>query len=282
MTFDERRLFVDVYYKATTDPYYKDAFNNLLMKHSRIPTDLLHHASEIFLPWHRWFTLKIENFLRQIDCRVTLPYYQWTARVDDGTVLRTTDPIDVWYGGPQGIGGNGVKPSSCVQDGKFKEGNWHIPIVKGGGCLKRNFNYTFNLCNQKDINKLLNGSFTMFEYMAREIIFPQFRLCIGGLMSDDRYASCSPEFVLIYSFMDKLWDEFQKRNEKERFAYYTTVNFLMPFADIYGFEMLDNIHLPGGLAVEYEDFKYQPGKTSHQYTKRGELNDENRPQEDTD
>ena len=32
-----------------------------------------------FLPWHRWFILAFENLLRKVDCKVTVPYWDWSA-----------------------------------------------------------------------------------------------------------------------------------------------------------------------------------------------------------
>lgn len=31
-----------------------------------------------FLPWHRWYLMKMENILRKIDCRATIPYWDWS------------------------------------------------------------------------------------------------------------------------------------------------------------------------------------------------------------
>lgn len=265
MSFDERRRFVDAYYKASTDPHYRDEFEKLLNLHSEIPSDFLHHMKPIFFPWHRYHLLKIENFLRRIDCRVTLPYYQWTARVDSKTVWRTTDPKDLWHDGPAGLGGNGVKPTLCVKTGRFKEGEWWMPKSKGGGCLKRDFHFKCNLYNQKRTDKLLRGSFSHFELTIREDHHARFHDCIGGNMPNNLVASTAPEYVLHHSFMDKLWDSFQNRGMKYKYVYYPSINYLMPFADMRGMRFIDNDNLPGGVAVVYQDMKTQtykeePGK----------------------
>ncbi|KAK3711929.1 hypothetical protein QZH41_009431 [Actinostola sp. cb2023] len=255
MSFDERRRYVNVYYKASTDPFYRDAFENLLNKHSEIPSNFLHHMPNIFFPWHRWHLLQIEDFLRQIDCRVTVPYYQWTARASSNTVWRTSDPTDVWNSGPQGISGNGVPPSLCVQDGKFRQGNWFMPTSKGGGCLKRNFNTSCDLYDQEKTNKLFKKTFKKFETTVRENLHAMFHDCIGGNMPDNFIASNAPEFVFHHSFMDKLWSSFQDRGLQYKYAYYPSVNFRMPFADVTPVQYLNNYNLPGGVGIVYEEMK---------------------------
>ena len=36
------------------------------------------HSPDLFLPWHRWYLSAMEEQLRQIDCRVTIPYWDWS------------------------------------------------------------------------------------------------------------------------------------------------------------------------------------------------------------
>ena len=253
MSFEERRWFVDAFYKATTDPYLKDDFQKILKLHSEIPTDFLHHMPQIFFPWHRWFLLEAENFLRLIDCRVTIPYFQWTA--PGKNVWRTTNPRDVWSGGPQGLGGNGVPPSHCVKDGKFREGNWRLPATKGGGCLKRDFNKKCKLYTEKKLHKLLKSkSFKYFEETVREELHAMFHDCIGGDMPDNRLAGQTPEVLLHHSFMDKIWDQWQGKSDWHKYQYFTSINFKMPFADLYPCQVLNNYNLPGGVSVDYKKF----------------------------
>ena len=42
----------------------------------------IHRPSE-FLPWHRWFILEMENLLKEVDCRVTIPYWDWSLVSND-------------------------------------------------------------------------------------------------------------------------------------------------------------------------------------------------------
>lgn len=251
MSFEERRRYVNAFYKATTDLRYKDEFEALLDEHSYIPSTYLHHMPQIFLPWHRWYLTKTEDFLRQIDCRITIPYFQWTAA--SGHVFRSTEPTDVWNSGPQGLGGNGVPPSYCVQDGKFREGSWHLPISKGGGCLQRKFNLSCQLYDEDFLHDLLKlDNFTIFNYVVREMLHNDFHDCVGRLMYHHFTASNTPEFYLHHSFMDKIWSKWQEKGDDYRYQYYVSINIRMPKADHYPWEFLDNDNLPGNIKITYE------------------------------
>lgn len=72
------------------------------------------HQAVFFLPWHRWFVLQYENLLREIDCRITVPY--WASAEEANDALAS----DTWNSGDHGLGGNGSGSSNCVQDGPFR------------------------------------------------------------------------------------------------------------------------------------------------------------------
>ncbi|EDO43733.1 predicted protein [Nematostella vectensis] len=252
MPYEERARYTRAFYKATTDPLYKDDFEKLLIEHSRLPSNYLHHMPQIFFPWHRWYLSKIESFLKMIDCRVTIPYWQWTAQA--GHLWRTL-PSDVWASGPQGLGGNGVPPDWCVQDGIFRVGNWHMPVVKGGGCLKRQFNKTCHLPDEADLKKALEiKDFLTFERIIRDTFHNRFHDCVGRLMHFHVTASDTPEFPLHHAFIDKIWDMWEKKHKVNKYRYYTSQNYLMPLADRYPWEYLESDHLPGNVRVMYEDY----------------------------
>ena len=57
------------------------------------------------LSYHNRYLLRYENLLRQVDCRVTLAYWDWSL-FSMSPWNNTSDRI--WYPGPSGLGGNGV------------------------------------------------------------------------------------------------------------------------------------------------------------------------------
>ena len=87
------------------------------------------------LSYHDRYLLRYENLLRQVDCRVTLAYWDWSL-FSMSPWNNTSDRI--WYPGPSGLGGNGSDGSSggCVTDGPFSRNIWR---KTNGRCLKRRF-----------------------------------------------------------------------------------------------------------------------------------------------
>lgn len=77
------------------------------------------HTEDYFLPWHRWYMLAFENMIREVDCRVTIPYWDWAFWSN----VSWKNNIHIWNSHDYGLGGNGdPEKGYCVQDGPFKEG----------------------------------------------------------------------------------------------------------------------------------------------------------------
>ena len=60
------------------------------------------HRGPVFLPWHRWFILRLEQELQSIDARVSLPYWNW-ARPEARDL--DAEPWKSFFGGRDNIGG---------------------------------------------------------------------------------------------------------------------------------------------------------------------------------
>ena len=252
LNLEERRRFVNVLKTASKNPIYRDEYTRLTKIHSRIPSRLLHHLPQIFLPWHRWFLLEFENFLRQIDCRVTIPYWDWSK--DSGHWARATETHDVWSPDSHGLGGDGVFPDGCVLDGPFREGEFFVSETIGNGCLKRYFNLACSLPDKNATEKVIEGrNFTQFERTIRETFHPALHDCIGGHMSAQSSASFTPEFWVHHGFIDKLWSDWQNKGHAYKFQYFKNVAFEMPATSRFPWEFLDNDNLPGNVMITYLD-----------------------------
>lgn len=252
MTLEERRRFTNVLKTAATNPIYKDEYRRICNVHARMPTKLLHHMPQIFLPWHRWYLLEFENILRQVDCRVTVPYWDWSK--DEKHWARETEANDVWNLGPHGLGGDGTLSDDCVRDGPFKKDAFFIPEDIGQGCLQRRFNISCFLPGEDVIQKITkDANFTAFEKFVREKVHPAFHDCVGGHMLKHHSASFSPEFWIHHSFIDKLWADWQMNGASHTFEYFINITFEMPLSGRFSWELLDNHNLPGGVKILYEN-----------------------------
>ena len=251
MNVEERQRFVQALRTAATNPVYRAEYRRLARIHSRMPSKLLHHMPQIFLPWHRWYLLEFESFLRQIDCRITIPYWDWSK--DTKHWARKTKARDVWNAGPHGLGGDGILPRGCVIEGPFREGVFFIPETIGEDCLKRKFNLSCSLPSREQIQEKVNDeNFTAFENFIRDRIHPALHDCVGGHMLKHHSASFTPEFWIHHSFVDKIWADWQMKRGNRTFVYFTNVSFEMPMSERFPWELLDNHGLPGDVRVTYE------------------------------
>ena len=102
----------------------------MLAEHSTNFFNGIHNANEL-LPWHRWYLLTFENLLRQLDCTITVPYWQWE---DD-----SANPWNqaMWTSPPYWLGGS--NNGACVPNGLFVPPFYISPTAGPSQCLTRNF-----------------------------------------------------------------------------------------------------------------------------------------------
>ena len=244
MSLEERTRFIKAFKMVSSDPRYIREHERIGKVHTVIP------AMETFFPWHRWYTLELENLLRQVDCRITIPYWDWSKDAEHWT--RGSEIEDTWNEGPHGLGGNGVFPLGCVMNGPFKYGEYSLPQTHGN-CLKRNFNYSCKLPNaEKKENILHEANFTVFRKTIVEHHHGPFHKCVGGTLAFYVTAPYSPEFWLLHSYLDKLWVKWKRRNEGSHSDLRDSTK-IMVMTGHHPWEYHDEDHLPGGVKISYEE-----------------------------
>ncbi|KAJ7370850.1 hypothetical protein OS493_029394 [Desmophyllum pertusum] len=123
MTRSERLRYVNTVIKLSTDRRYRREYNRIVGIHKRLFNKGIHTRQQ-FLPWHRWFLLLFENLLRKVDCRVTLPYWDWS--LFSGAAFETGED-DIWSNKDWGLGGDGKR--ECVKDGRFSSAKkWSLEL----------------------------------------------------------------------------------------------------------------------------------------------------------
>lgn len=153
-----------------------------------------------FLPWHRYLLRYAEMKLQEVDCSVTIPYFDWT--LDVGNLQNSI----VWQANM--FGGNGDKSDDfCVKNHPFK--NYHPTYWNT--CLRRNFNKSVYLPNAVEIEKL--SRLQSYDDLSSELnkISSLFHLFVGGNMEtpDSMY---DPIFLSLYAFIDKIWYDWVVNN----------------------------------------------------------------------
>lgn len=159
------------------------------------------HGNNFFLPWHRFFIRYAEMRLQEVDCSVTIPYFDWT--LDVGNLENSI----VWQSNM--FGNNGEQSNNfCVRNHPFK--NNHPPHWKTG-CLRRNFNSSIHLPNAIEIEKLSRLQF--FEEFSSELdkITGLFHLFVGGHMASPN-SMYDPILLSFYAYIDKIWYDWTVNN----------------------------------------------------------------------
>ncbi|XP_052810768.1 uncharacterized protein LOC128238671 [Mya arenaria] len=167
-----------------------DEFRDLYMRHT-----MHSNGGPYFLPWHRLFLRKLEQKLQQIDCSITLPYF------DFSTDVGSFEEAIIWQ--PNYFGGNGVI-DSCVPDHQFGlPGSWRP-------CIKRNFNTKVKLPSLLELSLALASEDYTEMSMCLESYVSYIHTYIGGDMST-RAAPYDPIFYSIHAYIDMLYWQWQQK-----------------------------------------------------------------------
>ena len=215
LSIKDRKAYVLAVKLISTLPRFKREYEKLLTIHKTYFNTSIHQF-EYFLPWHRWFLLKYENLLRRVDCRITVPYWDYTLTAGEPF----TGPL--WNKTDGGLGGNGEGlPRSCVKNGPFQEGKWSLIKSAGGGCLKRHFFQGINFPDVIALQQVQStfssaSSFRDFELVLRNNLHNDLHLFIGGTMAGPDSAA-APEFFPLHSMVDKIWDDWQKKSARHMY-----------------------------------------------------------------
>lgn len=189
-----------------------------------------------FLPWLRYFLQYVEQELEEIDCSLTIPYFDWT--VDVGDMKKSI----VWASNM--FGSNGHTLEGCVQSHPFKD--YHPPYW--APCLRRQFNAKVSLPDAVDLEVLMRE--TVYENMRLklEVMSNQFQAWVGGHMQTD-LAPYDPLFLAHMAFVDRLWYEWQKRQDVEYSNYPKNIRYV-PLV-LFGVTPDDVLASEGQMCVTY-------------------------------
>ena len=253
MTIEDRKRYINTYKLASVHPVVKKDYEKLIALHNTGGDQA--KVPEAFLPFHRWFLVEMENVLRRIDCRVTLPYWDWSKNTHHW--WRGTGDEDLWNPADHGLGGDGnYTDDNCVEDGAFSKDKWRLLDVSGGGCLRRNFTKDSLLYDIEHVKKTLSLPLEEFEQFEETVRVDYHLLphnAIGGTMMNPLIAANAPELLLHHSFMDKLWYQWQNKGDEYKNVYFPSVPFKLYGSKYYGSEWIDSSNLPGQVKVLYEE-----------------------------
>ncbi|MEV6795136.1 tyrosinase family protein [Streptomyces sp. NPDC051320] len=183
------------------------------------------HMAPTFFPWHRRFVLEFERALQAVAPGVTVPYWDWTVDRSPAASLWADDFL----------GGNGRRGDQQVMTGPFayRQGNWEVRVgVTTRRFLTRNFGRPadpVSLPSKADLARAIEqpvydaspwdstvakGFRNTFEGWSVGG-GPQWRnhnlvhRWVGGLMNSATSPN-DPVFWLHHSFVDLVWDRWQR------------------------------------------------------------------------
>ena len=227
LTQEERCLFVDAMVVASTQQPYKNCYDNLVNFHGKYFYKGLHGGpTTFFLPFHRWYILQLENLLRRVNCKVTMPYWDWSAEAE------TWKDSIVWNT-KCGFGGDGNPNKSYRISGLFGVLKWKPPGIPA---VTRSFNGFFP--NTKRVCAIQQYGASQYAQWHRAVeltLHNPVHCSIGGdmikgTMCTDMAAN-DPIFFLHHVFIDHLWYDWQQKGREylEHKAYAKDTTF-MPIA----------------------------------------------------
>ncbi|XP_065845322.1 uncharacterized protein [Oscarella lobularis] len=214
MTSQERVRFVNAFKRISTRSPHKTIYNRLVRIHEREFRNGIHGVAQ-FLPWHRWFVLSIENLLRCVDPRVTIPYwdYSYVCRSPWQPLVSCID--DMWANNGRSLGGDGRGASDYnVTSGPFAYPRWRLTPSAKTSALRRAFQSRDLPC-KPSIDRFMGircsaGAIRDVDAALAGPLHSPVHLGVNGTMRGESSAN-APEFFLLHSFLDKLWSDWQAK-----------------------------------------------------------------------
>ncbi|XP_065062000.1 hemocyanin 2-like isoform X3 [Rhopilema esculentum] len=292
MTKRERRKYLKAYFKLTTKFPFKYRYEKFIYIHQKYFCYGI-HSKRLFLPWHRFYILQMENLLREIDCSVTLPYWDWSFVGND-----PWQSEGIWSEGSYGLGGNGSETNGfCVSSGMFQHPKWKTPYFNDNldivlstidiygdleedevlpnlsDCLRRYFDG--HLPDSLHVQRALGlppENFTDFDLNLRVNYHDTIHNAVGGTMCT-HYAGTAPEFFLHHAFLDKIWFMWQQKSIEHKHVHFAKSRQKLVGFSHTAHELIDSHSLPGHVKVSYTKFPY-PKKLKRDTASEGEYSDD--------
>ncbi|XP_003387839.1 PREDICTED: sushi, von Willebrand factor type A, EGF and pentraxin domain-containing protein 1-like isoform X2 [Amphimedon queenslandica] len=249
---EEKERYINAVTTVSTNPAYKSKYVTLLEKYKSsfdTPAQESDPQSSQFFVWNRFFLLEYEDLLREVDCRITMPYYDWT-------ILNTSPYIHPVYDDTVGFGKSSRSSDNCVSSGPFNFNEYSLIDSAGGGCLKReysNMKFPSRALIERDVLTRPASEFSAFQRSLQLFIHTNVRCFIGGTMCTTDAAN-DPLFPLHLTMLDYLFSRWQSFDDLRLKVRYSTDNSPLALAsDFTVAQFHDNSNLPNDLAVCYAE-----------------------------
>ena len=253
LTLEERKVYIDTFLAVTKDPVYRPRYDNLvkLFKDSFTLNNITQSAvaaeSQHFV-FSRYYLLEYEDILKDFNCSITVPFYDWTPFP---AAPYTAAVWDNTYG----FGDTARAEDKCVITGPVRVGQYAISPSAGGGCLQRDYlNRRFpsrDIIN-RDVLTYPADEFENFHQALQILIGLNVQCFVGGTMCSVDAAN-DPVFLLHLAQLDSLltrWQLFEQGRDRVRYAFDNRPLLLSPGFTVAQFS--SSLDLPYGICILYD------------------------------
>lgn len=245
----EKQSYLQAVKTLASNPAYKLSYESLINEyHASFNTTAQSTDPTVsqYLPYLRSFLLKYESLLHEIDCRITIPYWDFTAL----PLTPYTHPI---WDNTLGFGNQSRSDDNCVSVGPFSLDQFNTPT---GTCLKRKYSdnrmFPSRSIIDRDILPLPAEEFNDFHRNIQLFIGSTVLCNVGGDLCGHNSA-VDPIFPLFVSFIDSTfdrWQSFEQGRESVRYSQDDTpLTFSSPLQRVS--EYTSNKNLPNEISVCY-------------------------------
>ncbi len=157
------------------------------------------HNSPLFLPWHRAYLYFFEKALQDRVPGVTLPWWNWTTRQDEGIPSIYTDESDP-EGAPNPLLRSPIQPSGREPDGPT--GTHRNPGQEGAPPLP----------TLPQVNAILDLTDFLDFQGQLENIHSGVHVWVGGTMGGISTSAYDPIFWAHHAMIDRIWRLWQLKH----------------------------------------------------------------------
>ena len=247
----DRLEFINTYLEVVRDPVYAPRYEKLVDTYTRsfqnnISQSTTPEVSQFFM-FNRYYMLEFEDLLKDFNCRITIPYYDWTPF----PIAPYTAAV---WGNTDGFGDRARLPDQCVSVGPFRVGEYQVNPSAGGGCLMRDYkNNRFPSRDivERDVLTITSDNFNSFHRFLHLFIGINVQCFIGGTMCTVDTAN-DPVYLLHMARLDSIFMRWQAMGQGRDTVRYASDD--SPLLETPGFlvqDFNDNFVLPYGTCLRY-------------------------------
>ena len=207
LTVADRHRYIQAVLTVASQAPYKKKYEALMEQYLASFDSYAQSSDPLvsqFFPWNRYFLIQYENLLQEVDCRVTIPYWDWT-------ILPMSPYLANVWSPDSGFGDSSRTKDGCVENGPFRYDLFNVTLSAGGGCLRRTYRtqmFPTRSSIEQDLLTLPASEYGEFYRFLQIFIHTNVRCFVGGHMCSDNAAN-DPAYLLHLAQIDSIFSRWQ-------------------------------------------------------------------------